>query len=853
MLNCLHETHSGMNKMKAVARSHFWWPNLDTQIEFLVNKCRSCQQSQDGPNKGKWQPWKWSTRPWQRIHIDFANKETINLLIVVDSHSKWIEAIPMRETTTRKTIEQLRRLFSSYGLPEELVSYNGPQFTGCEMKSFLEGIGIKQTLIPAYHPQSNGLAERAVRTIKTALDKNKRKIGDTIQDTLSKVLLAYRSIPHVTTGKTPSELVSSAPGLTKYKSTVLVVSNDIDYLVWCKNFRGGDKWIPGKIVGKKETRVYIILIHGQVKAYHRDQIRKRWRNGEEDESGDGERQPEHSRGAGLTSQRSDQDSEVQSDTDDGKSLEPLRSLDPEAMREECPVQRRKETSSMFAGRMESAQGDAELENFFMMQKNVQEFKNQVSSMTDICWEKCMDKPGSRLDPKLEYCLSNCVDRFIDASKAITVRFSEQLTNTHYCSVKILIDRNGWFDKQKQGYQKKWTPDYRNHKYSREHSNNLVDTMKSGINEQVFETYVKEFEDSPYERNDRQIWCIDSGCTAHLTPNLTLMENVTEYKSEINLAEKGKTTQAIAKGDMRLTTCTSEGQENIRIKDILHVPNLRNNFLFEGLFKRSGIDHQLITTYSPQSNGVAESVNRTLIDTARTLLIDSKLPMKFWAEAIATAAYIKNCTPQMSIKHHTPIQRWNGRKPSIKHIRIFGCLTHWLESKPRRNKFSPKGRKGIFIGYSIKRKSYRIYDIMTKRIHEVRSVKFSEDKRGIDYANDIQEDTNCDNLTYKGNYEEIVAENFLILKKDNPVTESKMKSQEDTSIKPGGDTENDLSQTEPIEEICVKGGRKKGETKSILEERHKARLEEQESKLIKEGVRRPQRIKDRNDANLIMEK
>ncbi|UYV60521.1 hypothetical protein LAZ67_1001407, partial [Cordylochernes scorpioides] len=382
MLNCLHETHSGMNKMKAVARSHFWWPNLDTQIEFLVNKCRSCQQSQDGPNKGKWQPWKWSTRPWQRIHIDFANKENINLLIVVDSHSKWIEAIPMRETTTRKTIEQLRRLFSSYGLPEELVSDNGPQFTGSEMKGFLEGNGIKQTLIPAYHPQSNGLAERAVRTIKTALDKNKRKIGDTIQDTLSKVLLAYRSTPHVTTGKTPSKLFIGRalrtrvslihPSLAsrvrdqqarqmKYDRRTHLEEFQIDDLVWCKNFRGGDKWIPGKIVGKKGTRVYTILIHGQVKAYHRDQIRKRWRNGEEDESGDGERQPEHSRGAGpsaiisevvrdrgymeslspgLTSQRSDQDSEVQSDADDGKSLEPLRSLDPEALKEEGPVLRR---------------------------------------------------------------------------------------------------------------------------------------------------------------------------------------------------------------------------------------------------------------------------------------------------------------------------------------------------------------------------------------------------------------------------------------------------------------------------------------------------------------------------------
>ncbi|UYV67878.1 K02A2.6-like [Cordylochernes scorpioides] len=250
-----------------------------------------------------------------------------------------------------------------------------------------------------------------------------------------------------------------------------------------------------------------------------------------------------------------------------------------------------------------------------------------------------------------------------------------------------------------------------------------------------------------------------------------------------------------------------------------------NSRFEGLFKGSGIHHQLATTYSPQSNGVAERVNRTLIDTARTLLIDSKLLMKFWAEAIATATYIKNCTPHRSIKHDTPMQRWNGRKPSVKHIRIFGCLTHWLESKPRRNKFSPKGRNEIFIGYSIKIKAYRIYDIMTKRIHEVRSVIFSEDKRGIDYANDIREYTNCINLTYKGNCEEIVGY-FLILKEDNPVTESKMKSQDDTSVKPSGDCKNYSSQTEPIEERCVKGGKKKVETKSILEERHKARLKEQ---------------------------
>ncbi|UYV81071.1 hypothetical protein LAZ67_19002692 [Cordylochernes scorpioides] len=139
----------------------------------------------------------------------------------------------------------------------------------------------------------------------------------------------------------------------------------------------------------------------------------------------------------------------------------------------------------------------------------------------------------------------------------------------------------------------------------------------------------------------------------------------------------------------------------------------------------------------------------------------------------------------------------------------------------------------------------VWDIIGRRLHALPQPR-SEDELWQ------MEDTNCDNLTYKGNCEEIVAEDFLILKEDNPVTESKMKSQEDTSVKLGGDCENDSSQTEPIQERCVKGGRKKGETKSILEERHKARLEEQERKLIEEGVRRSQRIKDRNNANLIME-
>ncbi|UYV82259.1 K02A2.6-like [Cordylochernes scorpioides] len=251
MLSCLHETHSGMGKMKAVARSHFWWPNLDNQIECMVNGCKNYQQIRQAQVKLS------GDRGWS------------DLLIVVDSHSKWVEAIPMREITARKTIEQLRRLFSAYGLPEEVVSDNGPQFTGVEMKSFFERNGVKHTLIPAYHPQSNGLAERAVKLIKMALEKNKRKFEDTILRERQARQMKYNR------GKGQEEF-------------------EVDDQVWCKNFRGVG-WIPGRIVGRKESRVYTVWINGQVNTYHRDQIRRRWTSGESGDEAREKREKEDDR------------------------------------------------------------------------------------------------------------------------------------------------------------------------------------------------------------------------------------------------------------------------------------------------------------------------------------------------------------------------------------------------------------------------------------------------------------------------------------------------------------------------------------------------------------------------------
>ena len=90
-------------------------------------------------------------------------------LIVIDAHSKWPEVIEMSTTTSQKTITELQRLFSMYGIPTQLVSDNGPQFTSEEFASFMKRNGIKHIRCAPYHPSSNGTAERFVQTFKKAV------------------------------------------------------------------------------------------------------------------------------------------------------------------------------------------------------------------------------------------------------------------------------------------------------------------------------------------------------------------------------------------------------------------------------------------------------------------------------------------------------------------------------------------------------------------------------------------------------------------------------------------------------------------------------------------------------------
>ena len=115
-------------------------------------------------------PWSWPTRPWAHLRIDYAGPvEGKMILVIIDAHSKWIEAISTANATSSVVIDELRSLFAQFGIPETVVIDTGMCFVSLEMEAFLTRNGVKHLTSAPYHPSSNGLAKRAVRVVKKGL------------------------------------------------------------------------------------------------------------------------------------------------------------------------------------------------------------------------------------------------------------------------------------------------------------------------------------------------------------------------------------------------------------------------------------------------------------------------------------------------------------------------------------------------------------------------------------------------------------------------------------------------------------------------------------------------------------
>ncbi|GJR57626.1 retrovirus-related pol polyprotein from transposon TNT 1-94 [Tanacetum coccineum] len=156
-----------------------------------------------------------------------------------------------------------------------------------------------------------------------------------------------------------------------------------------------------------------------------------------------------------------------------------------------------------------------------------------------------------------------------------------------------------------------------------------------------------------------------------------------------------------------------------------------NKVMDDFCKEKGIKREYSVARTPQQNGVAERRNKTLIEVARTMLVDSKLPTTFWAEAVSTTCYVQNRVLIVKPHNKTPYELFRGFKPALSFMKPFGCHVTILNTLDNLGKFDGKSDEGFFVGYSLSSKAFRVYNTRTRKVEENLHIRFLENKPMIE--------------------------------------------------------------------------------------------------------------------------
>lgn len=265
IIQTVHSTHMGIKATKHLIKLEAWWPGCANDVERFIRECDVCNESKPKIQK-ELNHWPVEEKPWSRIHIDHAFLDEFGShLIIVDSFSGWPEIIKVSSRSVESTIDALRCVFSRLGVPNYVVSDNAAEFCSNEFYEWLKKIGCTPIKAPPYHPQSNGTAERMVRSIKTILNTWRKELGP-FKSYLQKALMQYRAIPHGERSTSASQLMGRQLRVPILYSNTFMIGENVLF---------GNENKKGIYIMQKGTNTGIIKLHEQKKAMlaHHDQLK----------------------------------------------------------------------------------------------------------------------------------------------------------------------------------------------------------------------------------------------------------------------------------------------------------------------------------------------------------------------------------------------------------------------------------------------------------------------------------------------------------------------------------------------------------------------------------------------------
>ena len=202
MLKILHESHLGMVKTKQLAKESVFWPGMSSQIEDKISRCETCQSFRNLQQAEPLINHNIPELPFSKVGIDLFQIESKHFLLLVDYYSKYPEVAELEQTDSKTVILALKHIFARHGIPEVIISDNGPQFTSHEYHTFKQEYKFTQTYTSPQHPQGNGQVERFVQTMKTMIKKAMRTSTD-----YALALLNYRNTPIDKVNASPAQLL----------------------------------------------------------------------------------------------------------------------------------------------------------------------------------------------------------------------------------------------------------------------------------------------------------------------------------------------------------------------------------------------------------------------------------------------------------------------------------------------------------------------------------------------------------------------------------------------------------------------------------------------------------------------